>query len=155
MPGARTVAARATLSKMNPDSLAYVESLYAEYLGDPSAIPAEWRRYFDASGDGSVPPPLATQVLPPPPEASANGKGVAELQDRVDQLIRGYRVRGHLAAQIDPLGLPRPGNHELELASYGLSQEHLEREVSSATISGEARQTLRSIVQRLQETYCR
>ena len=31
----------------------------------------------------------------------------AVLQERIDQLIRNYRVRGHMAAQLDPLGIPR------------------------------------------------
>jgi 2-oxoglutarate dehydrogenase E1 component len=38
----------------------------------------------------------------------------ARLQDRVDQLIRAYRVRGHLAAKIDPLGFSRPRPVELD-----------------------------------------
>ena len=41
-------------------------------------------------------------------------------QASVIQLIRAYRVRGHLLADIDPLGY-QPGTHpELELADYGL-----------------------------------
>src|SRR6478735_117950 len=59
------------------------------------------------------------------PAVNGNGKGngyagpggwnngvsdVAVRQDRVDALIRAYRVRGHMIAKIDPLGLPRLRN---------------------------------------------
>ena len=52
----------------------------------------------------------------------ADLRKVIQLQDRVDQLIRGYRVRGHLEAAIDPLGRPRDTNSELNPESYGLSR---------------------------------
>jgi len=35
---------------------------------------------------------------------AAVSQDIAIQQDRVDQLIRGYRVRGHLSARIDLLG---------------------------------------------------
>ena len=61
---------------------------------------------------------------------------IAVLQDRVDQLIRAYRVRGHLVAQIDPLGLPRPELPELDPAFYGFTEADLDREFSTDTIQG-------------------
>ena len=39
---------------------------------------------------------------------------LAKMQDRVDQLVREYRVRGHLMAQLDPLGIQRE-HHPPEL----------------------------------------
>src|SRR5688572_2891341 len=59
--------------------------------------------------------------------ALANGNGHAALngvsdaairQDRVDALVRAYRVRGHMIAKIDPLGLPRPSQAELDPEFY-------------------------------------
>jgi 2-oxoglutarate dehydrogenase E1 component len=80
---------------------------------------------------------------------------LAVLQDRVDQLIRAYRVRGHLVAQIDPLGLPRPELPELDPAFYGFKPADLEREFSTATIEGPQSMTLARIIERLRNTYCR
>ena len=41
-------------------------------------------------------------------------------------LIRAYRARGHLIANLDPLGLQKPDPHpELEPSSYGLSLIHI------------------------------
>jgi 2-oxoglutarate dehydrogenase E1 component len=88
-------------------------------------------------------------------QAGLPSRDVAEKQDRVDQLIRAYRVRGHLLAQLDPLGLPRPPQPELETSYYGLGEADLDRRFSSRTIFGTESQTLRQMLERLRATYCR
>ena len=40
----------------------------------------------------------------------ATTSNIAARQDRVDQLVRKFRVRGHRFADLDPLGLPRTGD---------------------------------------------
>lgn len=76
-------------------------------------------------------------------------------QDRVDQLVRAFRVRGHMIARIDPLGLPRPHHRELDPAYYGLLEADLDRAFSSRTIYGTESLSLREILRRLSNTYCR
>ena len=76
-------------------------------------------------------------------------------QDRVDQLIRAYRVRGHLLAQLDPLGLPSDVYPELNPAFYGFGQADLDMIFSSTTIPGTTVMTLRDIIAHLKKTYCR
>ena len=95
--------------------------------------------------------------LPLPPVASgpAGEERVAFLQDRVDQLVRAYRVRGHLMAEIDPLGRPRPGLPELDPAFYHLTEEDMDRSFSTDTIEGPQSMSLRQIIRRLRNTYCR
>ncbi len=80
---------------------------------------------------------------------------VALLQDRVDQLVRAYRVRGHLVAQVDPLGLPRPELPELDPKTYGFTEADMDRSFSTDTIEGTQVMTLRRILERLRNTYCR
>ena len=65
------------------------------YLAAADIDPARVRQAYAQS-----PAPL-TRTMP------ASEAEIAALQDRVDQLIRNHRVRGHMVAQIDPLGLPR------------------------------------------------
>lgn len=77
------------------------------------------------------------------------------LQDRVDALVRAYRVRGHMVAKIDPLGLPRSAQPELDPAFYDLRPEDMDRVFSSRTIFGAETSTLREILERLSNTYCR
>ena len=83
-----------------------------------------------------------------PREAPAAAHDAALLQDRVDQLVRAYRVRGHMIAKIDPLGLPRPGHPELDPAFFGLSDADMDRPVSSGTMQWEGTPTLRRILDR-------
>lgn len=80
---------------------------------------------------------------------------VVQLQDRVDQLIRGYRVRGHLEAHIDPLGTPRKANSELNLESYGLSQDDFQVQFSARTVNGQNFRSLEEIYEVMRATYCR
>jgi 2-oxoglutarate dehydrogenase E1 component len=80
---------------------------------------------------------------------------MAVRQDRVDQLVRAFRVRGHMIAEVDPLGLPRPHYEELDPEYYGLNQADLEQVFSSRTIHGTQSLTLAEILERLRNTYCR
>ena len=80
---------------------------------------------------------------------------VANLQDRVDQLIRAYRVRGHMVAHINPLNLPRPHQPELDLEFYHFTDADLDRQFSIDTIPGADALSLAGIVEHLRNTYCR
>ncbi|MBU6308674.1 MAG: 2-oxoglutarate dehydrogenase E1 component [Planctomycetes bacterium] len=93
--------------------------------------------------------------LPPVATGTAGEERVAFLQDRVDQLVRAYRVRGHLMAEIDPLGRPRPGLPELDPDFYHLTEEDMDRSFSTDTIEGPQSMSLRQIIKRLRNTYCR
>ncbi len=92
----------------------------------------------------------------------SDGRGTAAretetalLQDRVDQLVRAYRVRGHMVANIDPLGMPRPHLPELDPEYYGFTEADMDRPFSTDTIRGPDVLTLRTILERLRNTYCR
>jgi len=146
-------------------SLAFVEGLYSDYLRDPNSVSADWRAYFESEGGRAWngPPDLGPNFAPTslfnPPGAAIGPRAAeasaADVQDRADQLIRSYRVRGHLAARIDPLGLQRPAHPELEPAFYGFSDADLDRRVSARTFHGKQVETLRSVLERMRNTYCR
>ena len=80
---------------------------------------------------------------------------IVNLQDRVDQMIRAYRVRGHVMAHTDPLAMPQPYQPELDPSFYGFTHADMDRPFSTRTIYGPDVSTLREIVDRLQNTYCR
>ena len=151
----------------NQAGLEYLESLYAAYLRDPESVPEDWKTYFDAECNGRS---ESTQREPRPADRAQarrlpgervrpSGEGAtldqAVLQDRVDQMVRAFRVRGHTVAKIDPLDLPRPDQPELNFTNYGLTEDDLDRVVSCRTIAGPPDQTLRQLLQRLKNTYCR
>lgn len=150
-----------SLSPDSPSSLnlPFFEELYAEFSRDPAALAPEWRDYFarlknGANGEAVMTPALAR--LPAP--VSTDGKSadrIGKLQDRVNRLVRNYRVRGHNIASLDPLGLPRPKPPELELGFYGFSEEDMDHYIQGEPIQCPGPLTVRQILRRLQDTYCR
>ncbi len=150
---------------MDAASLGYIENLYSDYLSDPESVEPDWRRYFDdygslngrSSADGALPASHSRIVAVPQGDdrKALEQAHVAQLQDRVDQLIRGFRVRGHLAARLDPLGITRPVPPELEPESYGLSGSDFDRYFSTQSIKGANIRTLHDILESLRNTYCR
>ncbi len=101
------------------------------------------------NGGGVKHPPLGS-IRP-----NAPSMDIAIRQDRVDQLIRAYRVRGHMIANVDPLGMPRPDHPELDPGYYHLTEADFDCTFSSRTIFGTETLTLRQILKRLRNTYCR
>jgi 2-oxoglutarate dehydrogenase E1 component len=71
-------------------------------------------------------------------------------QAGVARLIHAWRERGHLVADIDPLGLPRPSHPDLEPAAHGLTIWDLDR-VFHAESFGVL--PLRALLDRLRNTY--
>lgn len=150
----------------NSLNLAFVESLYIDYLRDPLSVSLDWRRYFEgfsqseaSSGRTRLGPSFRpSSLFDPPSKDGATSLGeveVAALQDRVDQLIRNYRVRGHMIARIDPLDLPRPHPAELDPEFYGFTEADMERRFSCETIQCNGPLKLHEILERLRNTYCR
>jgi 2-oxoglutarate dehydrogenase E1 component len=80
---------------------------------------------------------------------------VAAAQERLDQLIRNYRVRGHILAGVDPLGKQRPSPPELDPSFYGFDEADLDKELSTNWVGREETRTLRGIIDWLKQTYCR
>lgn len=76
-------------------------------------------------------------------------------QAKVLALINMYRVRGHLIAEIDPLGLTNAKHHpELDMEYYGLTVWDLDREFVTGGLGGVESATLRQILEMLQRFYC-
>jgi 2-oxoglutarate dehydrogenase E1 component len=74
---------------------------------------------------------------------------------RALMLIRAYRVRGHLLADLDPLNLTPPATHpELDPKSYGFTDADWERPIFIDNVLGLETATLRKIIDVLRETYC-
>ncbi|MBY0429953.1 MAG: 2-oxoglutarate dehydrogenase E1 component, partial [Rhodospirillales bacterium] len=74
---------------------------------------------------------------------------------RALMLIRAYRVRGHLQATLDPLGLMKREPHpELDYHSYGFTDADLDRSIFVDGVLGFETATLRQIVTTVKQTYC-
>ncbi|MCZ7525006.1 MAG: multifunctional oxoglutarate decarboxylase/oxoglutarate dehydrogenase thiamine pyrophosphate-binding subunit/dihydrolipoyllysine-residue succinyltransferase subunit [Acidimicrobiia bacterium] len=88
-----------------------------------------------------------------PPEGSA---AAVEKQARVAQLVNMYRVRGHLIADLDPLGRSAPRMHpELDPAHHGLTIWDLDREFATDGLAGRSVMRLREALTVLRDAYAR
>src|SRR6056297_2230704 len=97
--------------------------------------------------------------------AKAAEKGV-EVTDEVIQravldsvralmLIRAYRIRGHLIAELDPLGLRDHGHRpELDPKSYGFTESDMDRPIFIDNVLGLQVASLREILAIVKRTYC-
>jgi 2-oxoglutarate dehydrogenase E1 component len=154
-------------TKAGIQSLSYIEQFYADYRRDPNSVPAEWREHFaavdnGANGAAQLGPSFKPRSIFNPVSSSQLERKdfrldphAANLSDRLHQLVRNYRVRGHVIAAVDPLGRTRPCPPELKLDFYGFSESELELLTNSPDLHFDAPLTIREIFQRLRDTYCR
>lgn len=147
-------------------SMAYVDSLYEDYLKDPKSVPDEWRDAFQAlpKQSGSVREEShkaiqdyflqnahkKTLAMPASAKVSEDVK-----QYHVADLAFQYRSFGHLAANLDPLGLMEsadiPG---LKLSDHHLDESDLDRKFFPGKYMNGPELTLREIIQILKESWC-
>ncbi|MBM4016289.1 MAG: 2-oxoglutarate dehydrogenase E1 component [Planctomycetes bacterium] len=145
----------------SPESVAWIEAREG-VAPVPSGRVAGWfagggGRRLGRNGAVGLPAPRAVPAAAPlPPVAAADAAGGGEaLQHRVDQLVRNWRVRGHIAAAVDPLGRARPRPPELEPPFWGIAPADFDRAVSRETIAGDGPFTVRGVIERLADTYGR
>src|ERR1700689_4249726 len=148
-------------------NLAYVEGFYADYRRDSNSVPAEWREYFAASVNGAdatvqLGPSFKPRSVFNPVESNSNGHAqfqpdprAENLSERLHQLVRSYRGRGHIIAAVNPLGTINPCPPELELDFYGFTESELNMLINFPTLHCDTPLTVREIFQRLRDTYCR
>lgn len=155
----------------------FIEELYARFLKNPQSVDASWQKFFADLGDAAPQQPSwnkePSKIIGQfdadlgAPKKDANAAAVkagidpkemeAKALDalRAQALIRAYRVRGHLLATLDPLGIEQPHMHEdLNPATYGFSSSDYDREIFLGGNLGMQRATLNDIIGILRETYC-
>ncbi len=146
----------------------YIESLYEQFLADPNSVEPKWREYFarlvsgsrHETAHGPVREALARRARDirfGAPAAPAAAGDTSAKQGSVSRLVQVYANRGHLLADIDPLGLMhRPVPEVLELSHFGLTDADLDTEFYTGS-RGDAipkRMKLRDIVAQLRAIYC-
>ncbi|RLB42887.1 MAG: 2-oxoglutarate dehydrogenase E1 component [Deltaproteobacteria bacterium] len=110
--------------------------------------------FFPSTTETTLAPlvPEERTSFPPSSEVLAAN----ELQARLSALINAYRVRGHLFADLDPLGLHRgPPKDEFVLKRYGLAHVDPDTIFATGNLAGPATAPLHSVLARLKDTYAR
>jgi len=129
----------------------FIEDLYDRWAKDPAAVDESWRDFFNQL-NGKLPANGAAATA----AASIKDIRAAALDSiRALMLIRAYRVRGHLACQLDPLGIEKIEPHpELDPKSYGFTEADLDRPIFIDNVLGIDTAPFREILKRVRETYC-
>jgi 2-oxoglutarate dehydrogenase E1 component len=151
---------------------AVIADLYTKFLADPSSVDEGWKSFFgdledDARNLLTGMNGVAASAATPAAASVANGvvsEGTFTAADvraatldsiRALMLIRAYRVRGHLEAKLDPLGLKLIEPHpELDPKTYGFTDADLDRPIFIDRVLGLETATLRQIVEAVRKTYC-
>ncbi|MBS2034108.1 2-oxoglutarate dehydrogenase E1 component [bacterium] len=141
---------------INVDNLDFVEEQLREYQQNPAGVDPAWRAYFEQLGINgqklALGPSYEPSTIFNPPVSK---EGDAYKQERVDQLIRAYRVRGHRTAWLDPLGSEPAPFPELQLSHYGLTEADLQTRFWALSLGLKEAVPLQQILLVLQNTYCR
>jgi 2-oxoglutarate dehydrogenase E1 component len=144
---------------------AYIEDLYEQYLVAPDSVGPKWKTYFDGvkGRDGhDVPHSAVIEAIAEAGRRAARGvvatageaSGSDSREFAVGKLIVAYRSRGHLAADLDPLGMwEKSEAPDLEIDFHGLSNADLDATFSSGGAGGQQQMKLRDLVALLKATY--
>jgi len=160
------------LSGVNSD---YIEENYALYLQNPKSLPNDWIEFFDGLNEDSknilenIKGPSWNPKKKKPIDNFQNAKtkleeSANELTSvkqastdsvRAIMLIRAYRIRGHLIANLDPLNLQKKEEHqELRPETYGFKKQDYSRKIFLDGVLGLQYGSLNEILKILKKTYC-
>ncbi|KAG9453077.1 hypothetical protein H6P81_005981 [Aristolochia fimbriata] len=140
---------RLTDNFLDGTSSVYLEELQRAWEQNPNSVDESWDNFFrNFVGQAATSPGISGQTI--------------QESMRLLMLVRAYQVNGHMKAKLDPLGLEqREIPHDLHPSHYGFTEADLDREFflgvwSMSGFLSENRpvQTLRSILNRLEQAYC-
>jgi len=121
----------------------YVLDLYERYMQDPATVDAGTRAFFDSwspENSENQQESLPSDAAPLANYDVTNGKAALPLVSHIvaaSALAHAIRERGHLGAQLDPLGKEPVGDPALLPETYGLSDEDL-AQLPPNVVSGHA-----------------
>ena len=155
----------------------FINEFYADYISDPNSLPEGWKSFFDGLSedekliyDNLKGPSWSPEKKIKKPFAKitnneASGEKSSELNlrsikeaskdsVRAIMLIRAYRIRGHLIANLDPLSIQKKKEHpELKPESYGFKKSDYSRKIFLDGVLGLQYADLNQILKILKKTY--
>lgn len=148
-------------SFLNAAHTSFFAEQYDRYLANPDSVEPSWRAFFQGFDFGleSSLEDLGVESDKGGMVVLANGRKVEmpetlQKEFQVIRLIDGYRSRGHLFTQTNPVRERRRYEPTLELVNFGLSQEDLGTVFDAGKILGIGPSSLKDIVAHLESIYC-
>ena len=154
----------------------FIEELYLQYIDNPKNVPQSWAEFFDGLNEEQE--IIKKEILGPswaPKKKYIKAEYIEEQKDpiagkyRSDEnyekekqqsvkaiaLIRAYRIRGHLIAKLDPLGMmERKYLHELHPDDHGFEKENYNEKIYLNGYLDRSYATINEILAFLKKTYC-
>jgi len=119
----------------------YVDEMYALWRKNPHELSESWQTFFQGF-----------ELAMCPRNCVAGQR--ASLQSSVASLIYAYRNRGHMIAQLDPLGNNLDHLEDLEISEFGFTDSDSEEVFDTGHLVGPKRAKLIDIIRILKDTYC-
>ena len=163
------------LSGLNSE---FINQFYSDYLSDPESLPESWKKFFDGLSEDEklilndingpswspekkikkidLSKNITNENLINSNDFSVNSsKQASQDSVRAIMLIRAYRIRGHLIADLDPLSIQEKKEHaELRPETYGFSKKDYNRKIFLDGVLGLEYADLNQILKILKKTYC-
>ncbi|MDC0177867.1 2-oxoglutarate dehydrogenase E1 component [Polaribacter sp.] len=135
-------------SFLNAAHTGFIADLYDTYLVNPDAVEPSWRSFFQGYD-------LANENYSLKEEEDALEIPIEVRKEfLVVDLINGYRTRGHLFTETNPVRERRQYQPSLAIENFGLLTEDLEKEFSAGEVLGLGKTKLSTIISHLQRIYC-
>ena len=166
-------------SFLGSNSSEFMEELYAQYVTNPQGLPEEWKEFFKSLNDNKE--EIIKTVNGPSWSRKKRKKTITNGEEftkdsnntssvhldsitlnksaqdsiRANTLMRAYRIRGHLLANLDPLRLQEREEHpELKPETYGFKKEDESRKIFVDGILGLQSSNLNEIIKSAKKIYC-
>ncbi|MCX5744744.1 MAG: 2-oxoglutarate dehydrogenase E1 component [Proteobacteria bacterium] len=143
-------------------SLGFLDELNDQYVADPETVDTSWRDLLGAptptgrigNGHQAIAATPVAVVRGVRPVSVSMPTITAAGTPTVWPLVNAYRVRGHFAAHLDPLGLLEAAKiNELDPHTWGFGDHDLDRVIDVTGVHGLTRATLRQIITHLTRVY--
>ena len=156
-------------SFLNKSNSQFIEEMYVRFIENDPELPDSWKRYFsDLNEDLNSVTKEITGPTWGPKKISIDPKKNKKLEEnlsgsekeKVDSikaiaLIRAYRIRGHLIANLDPLGLmKREYIYELHPNDHGFKSEDFDRKIYLNSYMDVGYASVNEIITKLRKVYC-
>ena len=156
----------------------FINEFYADYISDPHSLPESWRKFFEGLHDDEKlvydnlkgPSWSPAKIIKKPAIKYKNNLDTADSTSEINlksvkqaskdsvraiMLIRAYRIRGHLIANLDPLLIQKKEEHpELRPETYGFLKSDYNRQIFLDGVLGLQYADLHQILKILKKTYC-
>lgn len=132
---------------------AALDENYEKWRNDATSVSTDWATYFEGFELGFTRYQKNAKSATPSAGAPVDA-ATASLESRVEALVYYYRTLGHTLARLNPLTEEAPFQPLLELKEFDLTEEDLDKTVSSRSFHNGTPSKLREIVAQLKEIYC-